>query len=115
MNRRSRFCSSRLAGFRHEACLQECGDVASRFRAMPSAQKSVACVARQKARGPGSELVRGACRAQIPAFAHQAIGMSPRLTGFNPPSGWRQKTQSAQRDPIESGGAATPSPHHCRL
>ena len=58
---------------------------------------------------------RGAWRAQIPACVHQTIGMSPRLTGFSPPSGCRQKTQSAQRDPIDSGAAATPSPHHCRL
>ena len=84
-------------------------------RATPSAQKSVSCVARQKARGPGSELGRGAWRAQIPACVHQTFGMSPRLTGFSPPSGCRQKTQSAQCDPIDSGAAVTPSPHHCWL
>ena len=86
-----------------------------RSRTTPSAQKSVSCVARQKARGPGSEVGRGAWRAQIPACAHHDMGMSPRLTGFSPPSGWRQKTQSAHRDPIDSGPAATPSPHHSRL
>ncbi len=86
-----------------------------RSRTTPSAQKSVSCVARQKARGPGSEVGRGAWRAQIPACAHHDMGMSPRLTGFSPPSGWRQKTQSAHRDPIDSEAAATPSPHHSRL
>ena len=44
----------------------------------------------------------------IPVRAHQAIRMSPRLTRFSPPSGWRQKTQSAQRAPIDSGAAAIP-------
>jgi hypothetical protein len=93
--------------------LRASGDAGSCSRATPSAQKSVSCVARQKARGPGSESGRGAWRAQIPACVHQTFGMSPRLTGFSPPSGCRQKTQSAQRDPIDSGAAATPSPHHC--
>jgi hypothetical protein len=102
--------SRALAGNRSCRC-------ASRYcsRATPSAQKSVSCVARQKARGPGSESGRGAWRAQIPACVHQTFGMSPRLTGFSPPSGCRQKTQSAQRDPIDSGAAVTPSPLHCWL
>ena len=38
-----------------------------------------------------------------------------RLTGLSPPSGRRQKTQSAQCEPIDSAAAMTPSPHHCQL
>ena len=49
---------------------------------------------------------------RTPASVHRAIGMSPRLMGFNPPSGRRQKTQSAQSRPDRkrSGGDAFAAP-----